>query len=741
NFRKDGHNWKKKKNSTTVQEGHEHLKVGQLERIHVYYAHGLDIPNLARRCYWLLVDQENIVLVHYRELEQMQSSPITSVNSNSPSAHCLNASSTSGVSYEQQNQYSIRNSRTCTSDYSQERNTTFQTNYFESATGGESSSMSIKESLQTEESFEVFMDSVMADSLDLLDDEPIDSSISSGHNKSSTSMVVDHQLHAIQEPLFIITDLSPSWAYSTEQTKILAVGYFRGACSHIDDTRIFCVFGDVFFPAERVALGVFRCKAFPRYPGFVSFYMSLDGNTPISQVLSFEYRFPPIERMALLNEHPSSEEFQLQLRLVNLLFSSSNILRVLSRKSTSACVDKKLVPWLSSSDDKEWEFLVESLRQNKIPISQGKNMLTQLTLMNKLKQWIAERVVEGRKTNARDHQGQGVIHLCTMLDYKWAVQLYSRSGLSLDFRDAFGCTALHWSAFYGRKEMVAVMLSEGADPSLVTDPTSEFPGGCTAADIASRNGHEGLAAYLAEKGLTTQFMLMSVSENTSGSLQTKKSYPVNPANLSEEQLCLKDAFEAVETSTDVASRIKIAFLEDLVSRTKTRAVQDTDEDYLTTADLASFGLHSSSSGDLVLGPGAIQHTQLLVEVSNTMAAMKIQHAFRIFMIRKRMKAASRIQHQFLTWRIRKDYLNKRLQVVKLQANFRGHHARNQFKKIIWAVGVLEKVILRWRQKRKGLRGFIPPQLTQTTPVEDMTRSEYGLHEDFYIDSRKQTEER
>ncbi|KAI3974640.1 hypothetical protein MKX01_029630 [Papaver californicum] len=244
-----------------------------------------------------------------------------------------------------------------------------------------------------------------------------------------------------------------------------AVGYFHGAYPHIDDTRIFCVFGDVCFPAERIAMRVFRCTSFPHYPGFVNFYLSLDGYTPISQVLN-----------------------------------------------------TKLFPSISSSIDKDWEFLSESIRENKIYMSQSKNMLTEFTLKSKLKEWILERVVEGRKTSSRDHEGLGVIHLCTILDYKWAVQMYSSSGLSLDFRDAFSWTALHWSAFYGRKEMVAVLLSEGADPSLVTDPTSEFPGGFTAADIASRNGHEGVAAYLAEKGLTTQLMLMSISENKSEQL-------------------------------------------------------------------------------------------------------------------------------------------------------------------------------------------------------------------------------
>ena len=82
NFRKDGHNWKKKKDGKTIKEAHEHLKVsvfhftderltdnficslvvmllfnlqvGNEERIHVYYAHGDDNPTFVRRCYWLL---------------------------------------------------------------------------------------------------------------------------------------------------------------------------------------------------------------------------------------------------------------------------------------------------------------------------------------------------------------------------------------------------------------------------------------------------------------------------------------------------------------------------------------------------------------------------------------------------------------------------------------------------------------------------------------------------------------
>lgn len=53
--------------------------------------------------------------------------------------------------------------------------------------------------------------------------------------------------------------------------------------------------------------------------------------------------------------------------------------------------------------------------------------------------------------------------------------------------------------------------------------------------------------------------------------------------------------------------------------------------------------------------------------------------------------------------------------------------------------MLEKAILRWRQKGKGLRGLILPQSTEN--VQEGIQAEYGLHEDFFLDSRKQTEER
>ncbi|XP_048572799.1 disease resistance protein RGA5-like isoform X1 [Triticum urartu] len=69
-FRKDGHNWRKKKNGKTVIEAHERLKSGGIDVLHCYYAHGEENINFQRRSYWMLEeDYMHIALVHYLEVK------------------------------------------------------------------------------------------------------------------------------------------------------------------------------------------------------------------------------------------------------------------------------------------------------------------------------------------------------------------------------------------------------------------------------------------------------------------------------------------------------------------------------------------------------------------------------------------------------------------------------------------------------------------------------------------------
>ncbi|GMP57037.1 hypothetical protein CsSME_00021291 [Camellia sinensis var. sinensis] len=804
NFRKDGYNWKKKKDGKTVKEAHEHLKVGNEEKIHVYYAHGEDNSTFVRRCYWLLDKTlEHIVLVHYRETQE--GSPATPVNSNSRSAlsdqsasWLLSEESDSGADpvyhaaekaqlgyepggsmthknhemtlheintleweellvlddpsklsapdggktscFEQQNQYETNglttngniipsanklpteNSFRSLSEpiarsnsihfnilenlrlqmMESQTNSNLQKKDYQLGTVGTGETLDIigKDGLQTQDSFGRWINYIMADSPGSVDD--LEFSIQSSH-ESSTSPMMDHLQSSVPVQIFTITDVSPGWAFSTEETKILITGFFNDP--HLAKSDIYCVCGDACGPAEIVQSGVFRCLVSPHTPGSVNLYLSFDGHNPISQVLTFEYRAPLTGNWMISAEEMSNwEKFRVQMRLAHLLFSTSKSLNFLSSKvSPDTLKEAKKFAHKTSHIADGWAYMIESIENNKISFQQAKDSLFELALKNRLYEWLLERVVEGCITSDRDEQGQGVIHLCSILDYTWAVYPFACSGLSLDYRDKFGWTALHWAAYCGREKMVAALLSAGAKPNLVTDPNSENPGGCTAADLASIEGYDGLAAYLAEKGLVEHFKEMTIAGNVSGSLQTSTPDSVNLRNLSKEELYLKDTLAAYRTAADAAARIQAAFREH------------------------SFKLRAK----------AIEFSNPENEARSIIAAMKIQHAFRNYESRKTMAAAARIQHRFRTWKTRREFLNMRCQVIKIQAVFRGFQVRKQYRKITWSVGVLEKAILRWRMKRRGFRGFqVLPAEAANDPMQ-----ESDVEEDFFRASRKQAEQR
>lgn len=180
--------------------------------------------------------------------------------------------------------------------------------------------------------------------------------------------------------------------------------------------------------------------------------------------------------------------------------------------------------------------------------------------------------------------------------------------------------------------MVAALLSAGAKPNLVTDPTSENRAGRTASDLASMNGYDGLAAYLAEKALVEHFKDMTIAGNVTGSLQSSTTDSENPKSLIEEELYLKETLAAYRTAADAAARIQAA-------------IRD----------------HS-----LKLQMKAAQFSNPENEERSIIAAMKIQHAYRSHETRKKMAAAVRIQYRFRTWKIRKDFINMRRQAIRIQ---------------------------------------------------------------------------
>ncbi|KAL4380946.1 hypothetical protein AHAS_Ahas04G0084300 [Arachis hypogaea] len=781
NFRKDGYNWKKKNDGKTVKEAHEHLKVGNEERIHVYYAHGQDNPGLVRRCYWLLDKRlEHIVLVHYRETQESQVSPVTPVNSHSSSAsdqpwlseeldsgtntayasgfndnltveshemklHELNtlewddlvlsndntstiATSGNVQSFNQQNQSFLKGSsgnvasnlvpeihsfsklaqpivESNSVPYSIPDSVDFQRTSPISLAGVDSSNTLVNPSLQSQDSFGMWINNMISDSPPCSVESALESSISSSVQGQYSSLVAGNQLSSLPEQVFTITDVSPTWASSTEKTKILVTGLFHNDYQHLAKSNLYCVCSDASIPVETVQLGVYRCWVSPHSPGFVNLYLSFDGRKPISQVVNFEYRTPLLHNpTAFMEQKYDWEEFRLQIRLTNLLFDTKKSLDIFSSKvSPKSLKEARKFAFKTSFISKSWQYLMKSTEENTIPFPQAKDDLFQIALKNRLKEWLLERISLGVKTTEHDKQGQGVIHLCAILGYTWAVSLFSWSGLSLDFRDKFGWTALHWAAYYGREKMVGTLLSFGAKPNLVTDPTPQNPGGCTAADLAYIKGYDGLAAYLSEKSLVEQVNDMNLAGNISGPLETTTVDIGNTENLTEDQLYLKETLASYRTAAEAAARIQSAFREHSLK-------------------LRSMKIESLSPED--------QERQIV-------AAMKIQHAFRNYETRKTMAAAARIQYRYRTFKLRREFLHMKRQVIRIQAAFRGFQARKQYRKIIWSVGVLEKVILRWRLKRKGFRGL------QVNPDQEMKDETQGsdIEEDFFRTSRKQAEER
>ncbi|XP_059443882.1 calmodulin-binding transcription activator 5-like isoform X2 [Corylus avellana] len=758
NFRKDGHNWKKKKGGK-INESHERLKVGNEERIHVYYVHGQDNPTFARRCYWLLdKNLEHIVLVHYREVQE-ESGAIhvyyagdkdflgpgdnLTVQNHELRLHEINTleweeliltndsnNSTAPKedevsSFDQSNQIEgmiqdsaeafsfsnlmkpISRSDNIHSSFPDsinvqavrgQVNTNIPRN--DSITIGTSDSLYIRvnDGLQREDSFGSLVN-IMTELPCSMDD----ATLASGHESFVPFVVDDHQ-SSTPEHIFRITNVSLASVSSTEKMEILVTGFFHEEYLHLAKCSLFCVCGDVCVRAETVQVGVYRCLVLPHSPGLVNLFMSFDGLKAISQVWKFEYHtLLSSDPVVSSEEKYRWEELRAQHRLADLLFSTSKNLNILSNKvSPKALEEAKRFDLETTNISNSWACFIKSIEDNKTPFLQAKDILLELTLKNRLKEWLLERVVSGSKTNEYDVQGQAVIHLCAILGYTWAVYLFSRSGISLDFRDKCGWTALHWAAYCGREKMVAVLLSAGAKPNFITDPTSEHPGGCTAADLASSKGYDGLAAYLSEKALVEQFKDMNVARIVSSSLETSSYDTANSENLSEDQLCLKDTLAACRTVAEAAARIQAAFREHIQ---KLRAKE------------VRFSIPEAEPRSIV-------------------AAMKIQHAFQNYESRKRIKAAARIQHRFRTWKIRKQFLNLRHRAIKIQAAFRRFQVRKQYLKILWSTGILEKAILRWRLKRRGFRGL------RGNPVEadPDQRQEGDTVEDFYRASQKQAEE-
>ncbi|KAJ7957540.1 Calmodulin-binding transcription activator 4 [Quillaja saponaria] len=803
-FRRDGHNWRKKKDGRTVGEAHERLKVGNVEALNCYYAHGEQNPTFQRRSYWMLDPAyEHIVLVHYREINegkhcsgpnaQLSPGPSSTFSESPCSYSTQNPGSTSMVSdlHEPYQNFSSPGSVEVTSDLviknngmdhldevdwkngirvenfhdsnllqngmavsKQDNCATFlgpydQNQWCGGTTGiqGDSGEQhhqflghDYTDGNQKALSWDDVLDScntssvvespdqyvykpgeiekphsssrreATADQEDnhwlnyhendaqnssfLLPQEvggvkfPVYSSIietqetnsdyySALFDQGQTVMPLeaDTSLTVAQKQKFTIREISPEWGYATETTKVIIIGSFL--CNPSDSAWT-CMFGDVEVPIHIIQEGVICCEAPPHIPGKVSLCITSGNRESCSEVREFKY-CTKTDSWTHYNSPQTEatktpEELLLLVRFAQMLLSDSST-------KTDSLESGPNLPRNLKADDDSWSLLIEALLVGSGTSSSTTNWLLEELLKDKLQHWLSCRSNEKVEETSclLSKKEQGVIHMISGLGFQWALSPILNSGVSINFRDINGWTALHWAARFGREKMVASLVASGASAGAVTDPTSQDPTGKTAASIAAISGHKGLAGYLSEVALTSHLSSLTLEESelSKGSAEVEAELTVNSVskgNLSAsgDQLSLKHSLAAVRNSAQAAARIQSAF----------------------RAHSFRKRLEKESAAAGIDGYSIDNFPWLSAMSKLTFRNSRDYHS-----------AALSIQKNYRGYKDRKDFLALRKKVVKIQAHVRGYQVRKHYKVICWAVGIWDKVVLRWRRKGVGLRGF------------------------------------
>nr|KYP49260.1 Calmodulin-binding transcription activator 3 [Cajanus cajan] len=518
------------------------------------------------------------------------------------------------------------------------------------------------------------------------------------------------------DQLFSIIDYSPSWAFEESEVKVIISGRFLRSQHEAEQCKWSCMFGEVEVPAEIIANGVLCCLTPPHKAGRVPFYVTCSNRLSCSEVREFDFQVNYTQEANTEGENRGSTFDTFSIRFGEML----SLGHAFPQNSDSISASEKfpLISKISSllrGDDDDWDKLLKLTLEKDFSPENLQEQLLENLLKDKLHAWLIQKITEdGKGPNVLDEGGQGVLHFAAALGYDWALEPTIVAGVNVNFRDVNGWTALHWAAFCGRERTVAFLISLGAAPGALTDPCPEHPSGRTPADLASANGHKGIAGYLAESSLsahlTTLDLNRDVGENSGAKVvqRLQNTAQVHDLDGPSYELSLKDSLAAVCNATQAAARIHQVFRMQSFQRKQQKEYGDD-----------KFGISDERALSLVT-----------VNVKSHKSGPRDEpvHA-----------AAIRIQNKFRSWKGRREFLMIRQRIVKIQAHVRGHQVRKSCGKIIWSVGILEKVILRWRRKGSGLRGFKSEAISEGTMIQDASSTEDDF--DFLKEGRKQTEHR
>lgn len=522
------------------------------------------------------------------------------------------------------------------------------------------------------------------------------------------------------ELLYSIVDFAPEWSYAFEETKVLVTGVFLDPSRSLSSTKWACKFGEVEIPAEVLQSGILRCRTPPHKPGRVPFCITCSDGVAYSNIMEFEFRdkssvessdkssISARDREAGKLTKQQEQAMLLTIRLAKYLLTREGRASAEGSSNDVATTPKRTEkPDLLVMDDDCWIQMEALVRSGQHSYESVKAMLGQAFFKSALQQWL-ERKSKGESIASLDKHGLGVLHMASALGYEWAIAPLLTAGVGVNFRDERGWTALHWAASCGREKVIALLIAAGASSGALTDPTPKDPTGRTASDLAASMGHNGIAGYLGEAIVTSHFTSLNLSEMSKLSAAVAQEQAIaamservtamDPSlGVTDDELSLRDSLAAVRNAAHAGACITATF------RAYSFQRQREKED----AILNEFGM-------LEEGARAFAAAQ---PISRGYSALE-----------KSNLAATQIQCKYRGWKVRNNFLSLKKHVVRIQAHVRGHQARKKYK-FLWTVGVLEKVILRWRRKGSGLRGY------KAEGIEDEDSDDDAYLKDF----RKQKE--
>ncbi|KAJ0039773.1 hypothetical protein Pint_26557 [Pistacia integerrima] len=194
---------------------------------------------------------------------------------------------------------------------------------------------------------------------------------------------------------------------------------------------------------------------------------------------------------------------------------------------------------LLKEDSGDWDQMLIHTLEGKFSSEMVKEKLLQKFFKEKLLAWLLQKAGEGGEgPNVLDQGGQGVLHFAAALGYDWAIEPTIVAGVNINFRDVNGWTALHWAAYSGREHTFACLISFGAAPQALSNPTPIYPSGQTPVDLASAIGHQAIIGYLANSGLSSHISSLSLHQKDGDNLRICWSQK-SMANADVEQILLE----------------------------------------------------------------------------------------------------------------------------------------------------------------------------------------------------------